>query len=302
MNIIRMTGGLGNQMFQYALYLKFKKLGIDCCFEDFTEYENHANARPICLSCFGIDYPKASRSVYNEYTDSDMSLKSRFRRKIFGRKSREYAEKGPEFDPGVLEKDNAYLTGYFQSEKYFEDIKDEISKTFVFTDAVKIKAAGILADNDLRGLLSTDITSANVFRDNVVSVHVRLGDYLDAASIYGGICTDEYYEKAMDYMCGHIENPEFLIISNDADACDVKFSGYRERGMKIHILRGTVEDNGYIDMYLMSSCAHNIIANSSFSWWGAYLNPNPNKIVIAPSRWTNPHPQEDIYTGAMIKM
>ena len=89
MNIIRMTGGMGNQMFQYALYLKLVSMKKEVKFDDITEYEL-SNARPIMLWCFGIDYPKASREEINEITDGVMKLSHRIRRKLFGRKSLEY--------------------------------------------------------------------------------------------------------------------------------------------------------------------------------------------------------------------
>ena len=110
MNIIRMSGGIGNQMFQYALYLKLVSLGKDVKFDDVTEYELD-NARPIMLSVFGIEYPKATREELVEMTDASMDFLSRVRRKLLGRKSGEYHEASIDYDEKVLEAEDAYLCG-----------------------------------------------------------------------------------------------------------------------------------------------------------------------------------------------
>ena len=286
MNIIRMTGGLGNQMFQYALYLNFIARGIECKFEDWTEYVDKSNARPILLKdAFNIDYPAASLEEHTEFTDSYMDFYHRILRKLRGRKSREYAESTANFDQAVLDKQNAYLTGYFQSEKYFKDVEDAVRKTFVFTDAVVTKSRQLV-----------DYSSLN----NPVSLHIRRGDYLEAESIYGNICTDEYYIKAISYINDNIPNPTYLVFSNDipwvkdwcAKTADCISFNY-------FVPENTTEETGYLDMCLMSNCKHNIIANSSFSWWGAYLNQNPDKIVVAPSKWNNVNNQKDIFSSWM---
>ena len=313
MNIIRMTGGLGNQMFQYALYLKYKSLGIPCKFEDWTEYENHDNRRPILLKkAFGIDYPVASMEEYTEFTDSYMDLPHRIARKVRGRKTRFYNEASFDFDPLILKKDNAYITGFFQTDRYFPEDKDIILDAFTFTDEVKEEAKKVLMPADGRPI--------------TVGIHIRRGDYLDASEIYGNICTEEYYLRGIEYIekClkerlnesligqsaggalpddGHFNNVRYLIFSNDPDwAEDWAGRTFGRTDASYTVLRGTTEDTGYIDMFLMSKCDHNIIANSSFSWWGAYLNTNPNKIVIAPSKWTNTEVRNDIFTKDMIRI
>ncbi|MBQ8596587.1 MAG: alpha-1,2-fucosyltransferase, partial [Lachnospiraceae bacterium] len=132
MNIIRMSGGLGNQMFQYALYLKLCSLGKEVKFDDINEYRSE-NVRPIMLSVFGIEYPRATWNEIVEFTDGSMDIMKRIRRNLFGRKAIEYCEKGF-YDPQVLSFDSMYLRGSFHSEKYFEDIKDEVRATYRFPD------------------------------------------------------------------------------------------------------------------------------------------------------------------------
>lgn len=285
MNVIRMTGGLGNQMFQYALYLKFKSLNVDCKFEDFTEYVGKDNARPILLKkAFDIDYPVASMDEYKKLTDSYMDIFHRTKRKILGRKTKEYAEKSLEYDETLLDKKDAYLTGFFQSEKYFKDIESIIKKEFSFTESVKNEALKFLDGYEID--------------ENTVSIHIRRGDYIDNEAMYGNICTDAYYKEAVELIKGKNKAARFIILSNDSNWC----SEWAKRILPnddVCIFDGTTEDNGYIDMYIMSICAHNIIANSSFSWWGAYLNSNKDKMVIAPSKWDNINNRKDIFFDGM---
>lgn len=292
MNIIRMTGGLGNQMFQYALYLNFINRGVDCKFEDWSEYEGKSNARPILLNkAFGITYPVATMPEYVEMTDSYMDLGHRILRKLRGRQSREYPEATFDFDEQILTKNNSYLTGYFQSESYFKDIKSKVYEAFTFTPDVVTES---------NSLLPGPVFDSSA---NYVSLHIRRGDYLNITTEFGDICTDEYYINAIKYIIGKVENPFFLIFSNDVpwvkNWCPKIFDSFDERQIQYCIIENSSEETGYLDMCLMSRCKHNIIANSSFSWWGSYLNANPNKIVIAPSKWNNVTNQTDIFSPWM---
>lgn len=275
-------------MFQYALFLKYISMGVEAKFDDFTEYVGRDNARPIELSVFDIDYPKATKEEYMDYTDSYRDPLRRARRLLFGRKSREYTEVICTFDEEVLKKDNAYISGYFQSEKYFLDIKDEVIKSFSFNENTKKSGMDLLAQNGV------------TLDGETVSVHIRRGDYLKFPGVYGNICTEDYYDRAIKYICEQVSNPRFLIFSNDTAWCEEWVKKYPELDMRL--IKGTDEDTGYIDMYLMSLCKHNIVANSSFSWWGAYLNRNSEKLVIAPKKWLNNHDETDIYTEEMIRI
>lgn len=306
MNIICMQGGLGNQMFQYALYLKLNSMGRETVFEDQSEYVGHANARPIHLNAaFGLTYPVCSDELYRKYSDSFMDPFHRIIRKIRGRRAKIYQEESPNFDPAVLYCTDTLIKGFFQTEKYFDSMREEIRKAYTFTDKVKEAAKDILyraADNSSETVMRKffDRTDEDIF----VSIHVRRGDYLDVEEVYGGICTEEYYEKAVEYVLKTaVAKIHFLVFSNDTEwtktwieKLNQKYNGNAD----FISVCGTQEDTGYIDMYLMSCCDHNIIANSSFSWWGAYLNNNPQKIVVAPSKWSNTLEQTDIYTKDMV--
>lgn len=294
MNIIRMTGGLGNQMFQYALYLKLTSMGREVKFDDVTEYELE-NARPIMLWCFGIDYPKATREEINEITDGFVALKDRIRRKLFGRKSLEYHEADCNFDPEVLTKEPAYLTGYFQSEAYFKDIEDKVREAFTFQPVIFDRLS---RDSREKLLYYQDKIDHSIS----VSLHIRRGDYLASSEIYGGNCTDEYYKRAITLIREKYKAAVFFVFSNDnVWTSEWLKNNFPEENTFVPI-QGTSEETGYLDMLLMSRCKHHILANSSFSWWGAYLNPSRDKTVIAPSRWLNNQNCRDIYTPEMIRI
>lgn len=292
MNIIRMSGGIGNQMFQYGLYLKLVSLGKEVKFDDVTEYELD-NARPIMLSVFGIEYPKATREELVEMTDASMDFVSRVRRKLLGRKSGEYHEASVDYDEKVLEMEDAYLCGGFQSERYFKDIERQVREAYRFRN--------VRIPEDIKGQIEE--YERRIKEGQSVGIHIRRGDYLDSADVYGGICTDAYYNKAIKYMMKKYDNPQFFVFTNDSfwaeKWCEVR---ERELGKPFIAVKGTDEETGYIDLMLMSKCKAHIIANSSFSWWGAWLNDSPEKCVVAPSKWLNTCECHDIYTPDMIRI
>lgn len=295
MVIIRMTGGLGNQMFQYALYLKLVSQGKEVKFDDTSEYRLD-NARPIMLWAFGLDYPKASQYEIDKITDGFMKLSHRIRRKLFGRKSCKYEEKGCNFDELVLEKEPAYLTGYFQSEKYFKTVETQVREAFCFKEAI-FNGLSEWLENKIR------IYQNAIDEELSVSLHIRRGDYLENNEVYGGICTQEYYSRAIRLMKERYPEAVFYVFSNDdawaSDWCIEQEKEYRNRFVSV---TGVMEEMGYLDMYLMSRCKHHIIANSSFSWWGAYLNADKQKCIVAPAKWFNNQDCRDIYTKDMIKI
>lgn len=283
MIIIQMSGGLGNQMFQYALYLKLKKLGHDVKFDDRTEYDR-PEVRPIQLSAFGIRYPAATHDEVIDITDGSMKLRDRIRRRLTGRKTAEYAENGTCYDPLVMNRDPAYLVGNFQSERYFADIEGEVRKAFQFDPEI----------------ISDEIKEweKRITADDAAAIHIRRGDYLNAKDVYGDICTDEYYDAAIDVILKKHPDTVFYLFSNDHEWSDM-FMG-RHKDIPMHSVKCSTEYTGYLDMYLMSKCKGHIIANSSFSWWGAWLCSDSQKEVIAPKVWLNNGKCADIHTDDMI--
>ena len=280
--VIQLSGGMGNQMFQYALYLQLKALGKNVKIDDKTEYEARSS-RPIRLPVFDAGYEKPTEAEMKCLTDSYLDLASKIRRKLTGRKTAAYVEKGQLFDFKVLEMDRAYLIGWWQSEKYFLNVKDKVREAFSFKNielSERMKAYAKAMESC-----------------NSVSIHIRRGDYLQVDEVYGGICTEEYYEIAMQKMRKEIPDCRFFIFTND-----IPWVKEHMQGEDITVVEGNDEDSGYIDMYLMTCCKHYILANSSFSWWGCYLNPSENKKVIAPKTWANGRDCRDVYTDEMEKI
>lgn len=296
MNIIRMTGGIGNQMFQYALFLRLKAQGKEVKLDDQTEYRGEGT-RPILLWAFGIEYPAADKEEVNELTDGFMKFSHRLRRKLLGRKSKEYREQGCNFDEQILKREPAYFTGYFQSELYFEEVKEQVRRAFQFSDRIWGSISKELEEH-IKGYQAKIENKSQM----PVSVHIRRGDYLENEEAYGGICTDAYYRKAIAMMKEKFPSAVFYVFSNDTEWAKDWVDCFGGEKSRFVVIEGTTEDTGYLDLFLMSQCRAHIIANSSFSWWGAWLDPDQEKIVIAPSKWVNHQDMRDIYTKEMIRV
>lgn len=301
---VQLSGGLGNQMFEYALYLKLKSMGKEVKIDDFTCYGEQELQRTNQLSVFGVSYERLSEQEYIGLTDSSMRPADRVRRKLLGRRDLSYREASCNFDPEVLEREPALLLGYFQSEKYFSDIREQVREAFRFrikeagTTGAAInggsdKTAGIVLPKEQSRLLS------QIRGCEAVSVHIRRGDYLSAQNqaMFGGICDEAYYERAVAEMKRRLPEAVFFFFSNDPEWVKERY-----RGQDCVVVEGNGEDAGFRDMFLMSRCRHHIMANSSFSWWGAWLDDNPDKIVIAPKKWFNDRECRDIYTDGMIRL
>lgn len=159
------------------------------------------------------------------------------------------------------------ITGRFplyQSEKYFIEIKDQIFKEFIPRNPMSKEVQEII--NDIRS------------RSNSISIHIRRGDYVN--NKHHNVCDLDYYYRAIEYTKTKTENPFFFIFSDDIDWVKENL----ELENSIYISNPDLKE--YEEMILMSECKHNIIANSTFSWWSAYLNKNYDKIIIAPKQWT----------------
>lgn len=282
MLIVQLMGGIGNQLFQYALYYKLKLLGRNVKIDDITWYRAHKEFYTI--EELGLKYEVASEYEIHRLLDSSMSIPSRMRRKLFGRHVNIYGESKYRFDEAILHLREGYLSGYWQSEMYFKDISSILHKNIILDKSLD-SANQQMADM--------------IHQSESVSIHVRRGDYMNFENqrIYGNICTLEYYKSAMDTMREKKRDITFFVFSNDNAWAH---SHFPQENVKIVEINHGKDD--YLDMYLMSQCKHNIIANSSFSWWGAWLNQNEDKIVIAPYKWNNTREMADIYCERWIKI
>lgn len=302
MIIVEITGGLGNQMFQYALYCKLKKLypGSEVKL-DITEYDGKqtgglSDDRQLELKKLSIDISKdiaTKKEIrkFKGYTGAD-TFTDKILNKITkksGKYIREDLDKG--YDAAYLEKPDGdvYLSGYWQSEKYFSDIRNELKAKFIWKDNEKIASE-----------------LAAIRNCNSVAVHVRRGDYLYThnATVYGDICTLEYYQKAIEYMREKFDDTQFFFFSNDIEWVRNELIANYDDEFKnnCHMVTCNGDTEPEYDMYLMKECRHNIIANSSFSWWGAWLGDFDGKIVIAPNRWFNNHEVADQICDSWIRL
>jgi len=274
MVVTNLIGGLGNQMFQYAagraLSLQYKTpLRLDI--SGFANYGLHQGFE--LHRVFNCSAEVASKTDVRR-TLGWQSLP--FVRRVLLRPSMAaFRHENYIIEPHFyywpsfhqLTKDS-YLQGYWQSEKYFTDVATQIREDFTFKLPMKNKDAELVLDmNQL----------------NSVSLHVRRGDYAsnpEATSVHG-LCSIEYYQMAIKYISERVHLPNLYIFSDDI--------AWVKNNLKIDFPHHYINHNhgaeSFNDMRLMSLCKHHIIANSSFSWWGAWLNASVDKIVVAPHRW-----------------
>ena len=296
MIIIQMMGGLGNQMFQYALYSQLKSMGKEVKMDDNAGFIADAQRDPQ-LEVFGIDYVRADKKEIIKMRDSSPMFTAKVRRKLFGRKNNSYFEENRLFQSKIFEWDNVYLEGYWQSEKYFKDVGGQLRQEF----SVERLKNPVNPSNKLSSQSESYLWK--IEQTQSVSVHIRRGDYLlpQNQELFGNICTDYYYEHAIKVITRKYPNCIFYIFTNDMEWSYPWLK--RRSGGKNKLIPVEVPKNrDHEALILMSRCKHNILANSSFSWWASYLNDNPDKMVIAPERWWNGWDCRDIYRSDMTKI
>lgn len=273
MIIVKLQGGLGNQMFQYAVGRHLSYLNNDDELKlDITNYEtdslrrynlHHLNIRESFatkeeIAWFGKFKQRSGRLWYpynHLIANENIYVKQRHYH----------------FDPRILAlKSPLYLEGDWVTEKYFIGIADIVKNEF----SVKEKM-GAEDNNVLRRISAT----------NSVAVSVRRGDYVtDTRTLeYHGVCDMEYYKKATEVMASKVKDPHLFVFSDDHE--------WTKKNMKFNLPTAYVDhnpvDKHYADLRLLSLCKHQIIANSTFSWWGAWLNANKGKVIVAPQKWFN---------------
>ena len=267
--IVRLNGGLGNQMFQYAaglsLSLKLKgTLLLD------TSLILDDKLREFCLDDFNINAEIISKEEFK----SEFFLPIKVIRKlsylnnlIFNKKF--YREKSFNYDKNFLNlKGNICIDGFWQSEKYFKNISDILKRQFSLNKKISKNSENILK---------------KIKACNSISCHIRRADYVTnpETNSYHGTCSIEWYMKSIKYIHKKVKDPKFFIFSDDIKWVEKNFP----KDSNFKFVPNTKYKRDVEDLYLMSNCKHNIIANSSFSWWSAWLNNNKNKIIIAPKNW-----------------
>jgi hypothetical protein len=265
--------GLGNQMFQYAAARYLAEKHSTVLKLDLSSFELNKR-RKYSLHCFNIQENIATQNEVDDLLKKSQKKGKNLIKKILGRSATQtntglLQERYFHFDPYILEApNNVYLNGYWQSEKYFSEIRDILLSEFTF------KYPQTSQNREL---------SEKIRLNESISLHVRRGDFIRNKETYQfhSICSLDYYQHCIDYISREVNKPYFLIFSDDQE--------WVRANIQLNFPFTIVENNNgfrsYEDLRLMSECQHNIIANSSFSWWGAWLNSNPGKIICTPEQW-----------------
>lgn len=289
-DIVRFSGGLGNQMFQYALVIALRNQGRDVkgCLR---YYDIHPEKMRFKLNDVfeNVIFENVSNEAFNAIDEKWKEIKANKEKLDFflnDYKNRFFwVQKwdGYSYEPEVFETSNCVFVGCWESPRYFDQYSLEVKKAFEFNVTnQKLKEVG--------KTLRTECYT---------SLHVRRGDYLEHDDAYGGCCSIEYYKNAVKYIMDKNENSKFIVFSDDIEWAKknivIENGIYSSRDMF-----DCYED--WYDMYLMTCCANNIVANSSFSWWGAWLNDYERKIVISPKRWYRKRETPEVYPKDWIRI
>lgn len=272
MIIIHVMGGLGNQLYQYAMYEKLKSMGKEVKLDLYAyseAAEDEREWRNLELTRFeNLQLEVCTEAERMKLLDNSMALTDRIRRKLFGRRDKTLKDEG-RYMPELFMMEDVYLYGFWDCDKYYEDRIQELQRKLVFPQSKNPKNQQCIEQ---------------LQQEQSVSMHIRRTDYLTVADgkRYMGICTEAYYEKAMQYIRERVKNPVFYIFSDD-----VEYVREHYQGEDIHIVDWNQGEDSLFDMQLMSKCKYNICANSTFSIWGARLNQNSDKLMIRPLRHDN---------------
>ena len=277
MIVVKLMGGLGNQMFQYALGKSLAMRYPKALFFDDSFFNKHNDfadipKRELQLNHFNFDWEVIDSDTLRKFYHPN-PFQKHILNKIKKFSKTVYIENGLQFHNDVLNVGSATVfDGYWQNERYFSEFEELIRQDFIF--------------KTLPNYASLEIKADIVKKDNSVSVHVRRGDYISSDKINAlyGTCSLDYFYKAMNMMEVKLKDPHFYFFSDDTD--------WVEKNLQINYPRSTIISHNkgidsWQDMMLMSSCENHVISNSSFSWWGAWLNPRLDKIIIAPYKWFN---------------
>ena len=267
--VTKLMGGLGNQMFQYAAaralaLRKGAEVRID------TQPYAQQKLRRYELYVYPVRCSVVTRDELFRF-----GLRSAKKRRIYHRflyrDWKVYKERHFYFDPTInVLTPPVYLAGHWQTERYFSDIAEVLRSEFTPVEPLDSRNAR---------------NQAKIAGVNAVSVHVRRGDYVanEQTNRFHGTCSLDYYHRAAEFICDRVDAPHFFVFSDDPEWA----TKHLRLDAAITYLTDNPSTHGFRDLQLMSRCRHHIIANSSFSWWGAWLNPSPDKIVVAPQKWFN---------------
>lgn len=261
-------GGLANKMFQYAFSLAIKKKGYGVLYDTHT-FKTEFQHDQVTLQSIFENVEITENDKVNYIAAGKNSKFFRMWKRIMPWYVSEHAYLYNDKVWKQIRK-YCYVESSWQDERYFENVEEEVRRAFIFPNFI-----------DSRNM---DVQK-KMLESNSVAIHIRKGDGYGTWNIFSNTCPKEYYDKALSYIKEHVENPKFFIFTDSPDVV----KEYLDLDAYTLINWNPTSGNGnYWDMQLMSCAKHNVIANSTYSWWGAWLNSNPNKIVIGPKYWFNP--------------
>ncbi|WPU95796.1 alpha-1,2-fucosyltransferase [Mucilaginibacter sabulilitoris] len=291
MDVVVIFNGLGNQMSQYAFYLQKKSVNKSTYLIDFCSSQNHNGMELHRVFDIDLKVTLFQRFlmvlfkilIVEKYKIIVKPLRSLLR---FFNCNVIYENFNYSFNSSYLlpSKGITFYYGGWHSEKYFLSVKDKIVKEFEFLKPIDPENVDYIH---------------SISKHNSIGIHIRRGDYLDADNfnLFGDVCNKAYFEAAIDLIENKLNNPHFFVFSNDMSW--VKANLFMNKVTYITCNNGK---NSWKDMYLMSLCKHNIISNSTFSWWGAWLNKNVDKLVISPKRYLKKDKFTDFYPESWTKL
>lgn len=278
MIIVRIQGGIGNQLFQYAFYKELEARGKQV-YADLSKFDSKGEYRQYELPKLSLEVNQATQEMLAQYKINNPFIKRLYSTGLFSKqviidkKSQTYSDEFWKYD-------DVYMIGYWQSAKYFPSVANSIRNSVKF---INIDTKNQLMIKKMKNV-------------NSVSVHVRLGDYV-GCKMYENICTPRYYKNAIDYIKKLQPEVKFFVFADEIEKAREYF--YNEEVEFVELNSG---ENSYLDMLLISSCKHHIMANSSFSWWGVFLSEFKEGIVLTPSKWLNGVETPDIWCEEWIKI
>jgi len=300
---VLLRGGLGNQMFQYALGATLAQANGTALRLNTVYLQDRLPRRKYTYRNFDLDiFTMNDATCLTNLSQAAQRVPvpglwlgidtMRMGTRLLLGAEKVIREKSRAFDSGILkERGDLFLVGYWQSEKYFADAEKELRRTFRFRHPLEGEAREIA-----RKIRST----------NSISLHIRRGDYVALKHVEHvmGETNLSYYEKAASYMNEHskrmgIDAPTFFVFSDDIEWCKERL---KLPYPTVYLDQASAGPKASHHLELMSLCRNNIIANSTYSWWGAWLNANPEKIVIAPERWFANKANEDMIPRHWIRM
>ena len=285
MIIVRLMGGLGNQLQQYALYRKYELLGkearLDISWFSEKIQEKMQAPRPLELNRLdNLSVRKAAPEEVRALLGRAYEEKEGLLEKVkINPAFVPVFEETDMYHPEIFGWDRKYLVGYWACEAYYADILERLRSELQFPVSSNPQNAAAVAEME---------------QTESVSIHIRRGDYLDAANreMFGNICTEKYYDSAVRYLKENVSNPVFYVFSDDSAYVRSKY-----QGKEFRVVDWNQGEDSLYDMMLMSHCKHNICANSTFSFWGARLNSHADKIMVRPSI----HKNTQVYVPGQMK-